>query len=61
LTASAIARTTVMADVLAKVVLLLGTHRGLASLARAQRAGLIVRRDGRVLVSPRWSAYAYAD
>jgi thiamine biosynthesis lipoprotein len=61
LTASIIARTTVQADVLAKTVVLLGARKGLAYLVRERLAGLIVRQDGRVFVSPRWRTYACRD
>lgn len=58
LTASVIARTTVTADMHAKAALLLGARGGLAYLVRKRLAGLIVRRDGRVLQTPRWADYA---
>jgi thiamine biosynthesis lipoprotein len=61
LTASVIARTTTEADVHAKIALLLGVRGGLAYLARKSLAGLIVRRDGRVLMTPRWSDHAISE
>jgi thiamine biosynthesis lipoprotein len=59
LTASVIAPTTTDADVHAKVAILLGARGGLAYLRRQGLAGLLVRQDGHVLASPRWSAYVF--
>ncbi|MFN8632676.1 MAG: FAD:protein FMN transferase [Chloroflexota bacterium] len=60
LTVTVIAPTAVAADVHAKAALLLGARRGRDYLADLGLAGLIVRSDGRLLVTPRWSDYAYA-
>jgi thiamine biosynthesis lipoprotein len=58
-TATVIADSTYTADIHAKAALLLGASRGAAYLTRRRLAGLIVRRDGAVLTTPRWSTYAY--
>ncbi|MCC7369236.1 MAG: FAD:protein FMN transferase [Chloroflexi bacterium] len=52
-----IAPTTTEADVEAKAALLLGVGGGLARLRAQDLAGLVVRADGAVLTTPRWSDY----
>lgn len=56
LTATVVAPTVVEAEVAAKVVFLLGSREGLAWLeTHPELAGLVVREDGMVLASSRWS------
>lgn len=53
-----IAPTTVEADVEAKTALLLGVRDGLARLRAQNLAALVVRADGAVMTTPRWSDHA---
>ncbi|MFN3929110.1 MAG: FAD:protein FMN transferase, partial [Thermoflexus sp.] len=56
LTVTAVARTAYEAEIAAKVVFLLGSRDGLAWLERRPgMAGLIVREDGEILCSSRWT------
>jgi thiamine biosynthesis lipoprotein len=59
LTATVVAHSTCDADAHAKAALLLGASRGRNYLVRRRLAGLIVRRDGVVVTTPRWSDFAY--
>lgn len=60
-TSTVIAPTTLEAEVAAKVVLILGSEKGMAWLAeRPTLAGLVVCENGDVTISERWKQYDWA-